>query len=237
MNSFNELNGVPATANALLQRDILKGAWGFTGFVVSDWGSIGELIPHGLAKDGKQAADLAVHAGSDMDMESYNYLNHLKELVTSGVVDEALIDDAVRRILRVKYELGLFDDPYRYCDEERERTMIGNTDELDAVLQMAKKSIVLLKNEKNLLPLAKSGKKIALIGPLAGDKTSPLGSWRPASDDGTAVSVLEGMERYSGNKLTHYPGVRLFEGNPSFVMELKINETDTTGFAAAIAGA
>ena len=237
MNSFNEINGIPATASALLQRDILKGEWGFTGFVVSDWGSIGELIPHGLAKDGKQAADLAVHAGSDMDMESYNYLNHLKDLVQSGQVDEGLIDDAVRRILRVKFELGLFDDPYRYCDEEREKTMIGNTDEVDAVLQMAKKSIVLLKNEKNLLPLPKSGKKIALIGPLAADKTSPLGSWRPASDDETAVSVLEGMERYSGNKLMHYPGVRLFEGNPSFVMELKINETDTSGFAAAIAGA
>ena len=237
MNSFNEINGIPATANALLQRDILKGQWGFTGFVVSDWGSIGELIPHGLARDGKQAAELAVNAGSDMDMESYNYLNHLKSLVESGQVDEALITDAARRILRVKFELGLFDDPYRYCDEERERTMIGNSDEMDAVLQMAKKSIVLLKNENALLPLPKSGKKVALIGPLAADKTSPLGSWRPAADDGTAISVLEGMERYSGNRLMHYPGVKLFEGEPAFVTELQINETDTTGFAAAVNGA
>ena len=114
MNSFNEIGGVPATASVHLQREILKGEWGFEGFVVSDWGSIGELRAHGVAADLSEAARLAVVAGSDMDMEAQAYVSHLVELVESGEVEEARVDDAVRRILRIKFALGLFDDPYRY---------------------------------------------------------------------------------------------------------------------------
>src|SRR5690606_25692737 len=174
------------------QRDILKGEWNFEGFMVTDWGSINEMIAHRFAENRRQAAEIAVKAGADMDMESYAYVNELASLVNEGRVDEALIDDAVKRILRVKYELGLFEDPYRYCNEAVEKEVIGSQRIQDAVLEMAKKSIVLLKNEKNLLPLKKNGQKIALIGALANDKTSPLGSWRIAADDETAVSVLEG---------------------------------------------
>ncbi len=233
MNSFNELNGIPATGDEFLQRDILKGEWNFDGFVVSDWASIGEMVIWGHAKDNKDAAKKAVVAGSDMDMEAYCYTKHLEDLVKEGVVDEGLIDDAVSRILRVKFELGLFDDPYKYCDEEREKTVIGRKEHHEAVLDMAKKSIVLLKNEGNLLPLQKEGQKIALIGALADDKTSPLGSWRIGSDDNTAVSVLEGMKTYTGNKLTYAKGADVTIGDVVFEEALEINTTDKSGFAEA----
>lgn len=233
MNSFNLLNGIPATGNSFLQREILKGKWVFKGFIVSDWGSIGEMIPHGFAKDGKQAAELAANAGSDMDMESRLYVEHLTALVKEGNVKESVIDDAVRRILTVKYELGLFDDPYKYCDENREKTETGKPAFQDAVLGMAKKSVVLLKNEKQLLPLKKSGMKIALIGQLAADKDSPLGSWRALGAPNSAVSVLEGMKAYPANSLEYVEGVKLTEGTPGFAFETKINITDRTGFEAA----
>jgi beta-glucosidase len=233
MNSFNILNGVPATGNSFLQRDILKGKWGFTGFVVTDWASIREMITWGFAKDGAEASLKAVTAGADMDMESYLYVNQLAKLVNDGKVDVKLIDDAVRRILRVKYELGLFDDPYRYCDEKREKAVINSKANHDAVLDVARKSIVLLKNEKNLLPLKKSGQKIALIGALAADKNSPLGSWRIASDDNTAVSVLEGMQKYKDNKLTYEKGADLIVGKATFLDEIVFNTTDRNGFDAA----
>ena len=233
MNSFNILNGVPATGNSFLQRDILKGKWGFDGFVITDWASIREMITHGYAEDRAEAALKAVEAGADMDMESYAYVNELIQLVEDGKVDISLIDDAVRRILRVKYELGLFDDPYKYCDEKREKKVIGSKENNEAVLDMAKKSIVLLKNENQLLPLKKKGQKIALIGALADDKTSPLGSWRIASDDNTAVSVLEGMQQYKGNELVFEKGADLTVGKTTFLDELVFNTTDRSGFEAA----
>ncbi|MBW4360209.1 beta-glucosidase BglX [Flavobacterium taihuense] len=233
MNSFNILNGIPATGNSFLQRDILKGKWKFDGFVVSDWASVREMIAHGFAKDGAEATQKAVNAGSDMDMESHLYVEELVNLVKTGKVSEALVDDAVRRILRVKFELGLFDDPYRYCDEKREKATIGSKANNEGVLDMAKKSIVLLKNEKGLLPLKKSGQKIALIGALANDKNSPLGSWRIASDDNTAVSVLEGMQQYKDNQLTYEKGSDLTVGKTTFLDELVFNTTDTSGFEAA----
>jgi beta-glucosidase len=233
MNSFNTLNGVPATGNVFLQRDILKGKWKFDGFVISDYASIREMIAHGYAKDEADATLKGVVAGSDMDMESYLYVAKLADLVKEGKVKEALVDDAVRRILRVKFELGLFDDPYRYCDEKREKEVIGSKANNDGVLDMAKKSIVLLKNDKNLLPLKKSGQKIALIGALANDKNSPLGSWRIASDDNTAVSVLEGMQQYKDNKLTFEKGADLTVGKTSFLNEVIFNTTDKSGFEAA----
>jgi beta-glucosidase len=130
MNSFNVLNGIPATGNKFLQREILKDKWNFKGFVISDWGSGTEMIDHGFAKDLQQVAELSANAGSDMDMESYAYVTYLKGLVEAGKVDIKVIDDAVKRILRVKFELGLFDDPYRYCNAERERKLIYHPDNL-----------------------------------------------------------------------------------------------------------
>ncbi|OXB04589.1 beta-glucosidase BglX [Flavobacterium pectinovorum] len=239
MNSFNTLNGVPATGNSFLQRDILKGAWKFDGFVVSDWASIGEMITHGYAADAADAAQKAAIAGSDMDMESNVYVTELAKLVKKGLVKESVVDDAVRRILRVKFELGLFDNPYKYCDEAREKSSIGNKANNDAVLDMAKKSIVLLKNasppgrNEKLLPLKKEGVKIALIGALANDKTSPLGSWRIAADDNTAISVLEGMQQYKNNTLVYEKGTDVALNKQVFVDEVKINTTDFSGFEAA----
>ena len=235
MNSFNELNGIPATGNSYLQREVLKGDWKFDGFVVSDWGSINEMIPHGYAKDSKHAAEIALNAGSDMDMESSAYVEHLVALVNEGKVKESLIDDAARRILKVKFELGLFDNPYKYCDENREKETVGSPAIQEGVLDMAKKSIVLLKNQNELLPLKKSGQKIAVIGALANDKTSPLGSWRIAADDNTAVSVLEGLENYKGNQLNYAKGADVSVGRTQFIWETKINTTDKSGFEEAIA--
>lgn len=233
MNSFNTLNGVPATGNSFLQRDILKGAWGFKGFVVSDWASIGEMITHGYAANAADAAKKAAIAGSDMDMESNVYVTELVQLVKKGLLKESVIDDAVRRILRVKFELGLFDNPYKYCDEAREKANIGSKANNDDVLDMAKKSIVLLKNDKNLLPLKKTGTKIALIGALANDKNSPLGSWRIAAEDNTAVSVLEGMQQYKDNSLVYEKGTDVAVNKQSFLDEVKVNTTDFSGFEAA----
>lgn len=237
MNSFNDLNGIPATGNSYLQRDVLKKSWNFKGFVVSDWGSINEMIPHGYAQDSKQAAEIAINAGSDMDMESYAYVDHLKSLVASGAVEVSIIDEAVRRVLRVKFELGLFENPYKYCSETTEKETVGKPEFHQGVLDMAKKSIVLLKNDKQLLPLKQSGQKIALIGALAADKTSPLGSWRIGADDNTAVSVVEGMKKYPNNEVTFSKGADVAIGRTQFMWETKINTTDTSGFAEAIATA
>ncbi len=235
MNSFNELDGIPATANAYLQRDILKKEWNFKGFIVTDWGSMGEMMAHGYAKDLKHAAELSANAGNDMDMESHGYVQHLANLVKEGKVSEDKIDDAVRRILRVKFELGLFDNPYKYCDETRERQTVGKKEFHEGALDMAKKSIVLLKNDnKNLLPLKKQGQKIAVIGALANDKTSPLGSWRIGADENTAVSVMEGLQQYKGNQLVYAKGADVALGEPKFIVETKINMTDKSGFGEAV---
>lgn len=233
MNSFNILNGIPATGSTYLQRDLLKGKWNFNGFIVSDWASVREMVNHGFAKDAADATKKAVEAGSDMDMEAHYYVAELSKLVKEGRVKESSIDDAVKRILRVKFELGLFDNPYLYCNEEREKNTIGSKANQDAVLDIAKKSIVLLKNENNLLPLQKKGQKIALIGALAKDKNSPLGSWRIASDDNTAISVLEGMQQYKENVLTYEQGAAVTIGKTTFVDELEINTKDKSGFDAA----
>lgn len=233
MNSFNVINGLPSTGNKFLQRDILKGKWSFNGFVISDWGSGAEMIDHGFAKDLKQVAEISANAGSDMDMESYAYVTYLKELVKSGKVNMKVIDDAVKRILRVKFELGLFDDPYKYCDSKREKELIYHPDHLAAALDIAKKSIVLLKNKQQLLPLQKTQKNIAVIGALANEKNSPLGSWRIGSDDNSAVSVLEGLKKYTSN-FVYTKGADVTVGPVNFIQELKINETDKSEFNEAI---
>ncbi|MDA8644700.1 beta-glucosidase BglX [Flavobacteriaceae bacterium] len=238
MNSFNDLNGIPSTADSYLQRDILKKDWNFNGFVVSDWGSIREMIDHGYAKDRKHAGELALKGGSDMDMESLIYIEHLKSLLEEGKVKVSEINDAVRRILRVKFELGLFEDPYRYCNETREQLVTGSKEIVEGALDMAKKSIVLLKNHDKLLPLKKKDQKIALIGPLAADKNSPLGNWRIAAENESAISLLEGMKNYKGNELIYEQGVRLINKIPAgFHEEVDINEDDYSGIEAAVSAA
>jgi len=237
MNSFNTVDEIPATGSSFLQRDILKGEWDFDGFVVSDWGSIGEMIQHGYAKDGAHAAEIAANAGSDMDMESSLYIRKLDELVTSGKVDISLIDDAVKRILGVKYDLGLFDDPYKYCNEEREKNILGSKENQDAVLDIAKKSIVLLKNENQLLPLKKKNQTIALIGQLANDKNSAIGNWRGRGASNSAISVLEGLNSYKENKVIYRKGVDLYYGETNFFTRVNINYKDRTGFKQAKAAA
>lgn len=233
MTSFNTINGVPASADSYLLRDVLKKKWGFSGFVVSDWAAIRELIYWGHSKDEKYAAKSASEAGTDMDMEGGIYLPYLIDLVKKGEVKEAIINDAVRRILRVKFELGLFDNPYRFLDEKREKEIIGSKANREAALDMAKKSIVLLKNDHQLLPLKKSGQKILVLGPLAASKNSPLGSWRIASDNDTAVSVLEGLSFYKGNRLQYEKGLELTYGEPTFTADFQYNTTDRTGFESA----
>ncbi len=234
MNAFNTLNGIPATGNSFLVRQILKGDWNFNGFVVSDWASGAEMVAHGYAKDLKQAAKLAMNAGSDMDMESYIYTNYLKDLVNKGEVSESTIDEAVKRVLRVKFNLGLFDNPYKYCDSKREKRILKDKEHQIAALDIAKKSIVLLKNNQNLLPLKKSGLKIAVIGVLANDKDSPLGSWRARAEKNSSVSVLEGLAAYKANVVNYAKGPALWLNEPDFINEIKINESDTSGFNEAI---
>jgi beta-glucosidase len=201
MNSFNDLNGVPATGNKYLQRTILKGKWGFKGFVVSDWGSIGEMIHHGNVKDEYEASLAAITAGSDMDMESRNYKKSLARLVKDKKIPVSLIDDAVKRILLKKFELGLFDDPYRFSNAAREQAALNNPVHATIARQMAAKSIVLLKNENNLLPLSTSTKTIAFIGPLVKSLKQNKGFWDievPGVDSNFIVSQWEGLQNKLG---------------------------------------
>jgi beta-glucosidase len=236
MNGFNELDGVPVTGSQFLQRQILKGKWDWRGLVVSDWASIAEMITHGYVADLEQAAEKAMQAGCDMDMESRAYVNHLEKLVCRGKIEESLIDDAVNRILRIKFDLGLFDDPYRYCDEQREQGNMSTTANLETTRDAAKKSIVLLKNEHQLLPLSKSGIKIGVIGALANDKDVPLGSWRAQADANSAISLLEGLISLAGPENIRYAkGYRLTTGKRSFLYELDVIEEDESGFEEALA--
>ncbi|MDT0676570.1 beta-glucosidase BglX [Autumnicola musiva] len=235
MNSFNTIDGTPATGSKMLQRDILKGDWKWDGFVVSDWGSITEMIYHGFAKDKKQAAEIALKAGSDMDMEGGAYEAGLMELVQEDKIDESLINDAVKRILRVKFKMGLFEDPYRYADPDLAEE-ISYEKHREIARDIAKKSIVLLKNENGLLPIKPSVKNIAIIGPLTDDKDSPIGNWRAQAESNSAVSVLEGVKAAAGKgvNITYAEGAKLGIGERSFLMPLKINETDRSGFDEAI---
>lgn len=234
MTAFNDINGEPATSNKYLLTDLLKEKWGFEGFVLSDWASIKEIIDHGRADSEKMAGKLAVEAGCDMDMASEIYLNHLKELVENGTINEQLIDDAVARILQVKFELGLFDDPYKYLDEEREKELMGNEKHHQAVLDMAKKSMVLLKNESNLLPLKNKSEKIAVIGPLANDKNTPLGNWRAKAIDSSAVSVVEGLQNSGFTNFTYSKGCDFILKEGSYFNHPVINDACQKGFDQAI---
>ena len=199
MTAFNDLNGVPATGNKFLLTDILRDEWGFDGFVVTDYTSINELVPHGYARDDAHAGELAINAGVDMDMQGAVFMTHLRKSIEEGRVSEASVDKAVRRILEMKYRLGLFADPYRYSDPAREKATIYKPEHLEAARDVARKSMVLLRNEGDVLPLTASARKIAVIGPLGDSKDDMIGSWAAAGDRKTRpVTLLEGLRARAG---------------------------------------
>ena len=193
MSAFNDLNGVPSSANPFTLTKVLRGEWKFDGFVVSDYTAVQELIPHGLAANEKDAARLALNAGVDMEMVSRLYNRHGPELLSSGQLSQATIDEAVRRILRIKFRLGLFEHPY--VDEARERAAILRPANLEAARAIAARSMVLLKNEHETLPLKKNLKSLAVIGPLADNQRDMLGSWTGDGNPGDVVTLLAGIKQ------------------------------------------
>ena len=198
MASFNEVDGVPATGNKWLMTDVLRNQWGFKGFVVTDYTGINEMVNHGMG-DLQQSAALALRAGIDMDMVGEGFLTTLKKSLHEGKVTQKQIDDACRLILEAKYKLGLFDNPYKYCDQQRSKTLIGTPANIQFARSIAAKSFVLLKNQNNLLPLKKNG-TIALIGPLADSPENMPGTWSVSADLAKAVSVKEGLQNALGDK-------------------------------------
>lgn len=221
MTSFNEFNGVPASGNPFLLKTILRDEWKFDGVVVTDYNSINEMIAHGSAADQADAAAQALPAGVDMDMMSLAYLKQLKQLLAEGRVTIEQIDRSVRNVLRLKEKLGLFDNPYRYCDEQRERNLHYAVPHLKASREIAGKSMVLLKNEKNLLPL-KTGKRIAVIGPLAKAQKDLLGTWCARGDKEMVTSVLDALIQVNGSNRVEFA-----EG-------CGVTNNDITGFADAV---
>lgn len=228
MTSFNELDSVPASGSRHLLTEVLRDKWGFKGFVVTDYTSINEMVPHGYSKDLKQAGEQAINAGVDMDMQGAVYMENLAKSVTEGKVDVKRVDAAVKSILEMKYRLGLFEDPYRYANEEREKATIYKPEFLEAARDVARKSIVLLKNRGNALPLAAAAKSIAVIGPLGNSKEDMIGSWSAAGDRKTRpVTLLEGLQARApkGTSVGYAKGASY-----DFAAEGK-----TDGFAEAIA--
>lgn len=225
MNSFNDINGIPATANQYIQRDLLKGKWNYKGFVVSDWGSIGEMVPHGYAKDANEAAERAIQGGSDMDMESRVYMTELPKLVKEGKVDPKLVDDATGRILTKKFEMGLFDDPYRFSNEKRQKEQTDNQENRKFGREFGSKSIVLLKNQGNILPLSKTIKTVALIGPFGKETVANHGFWSIAfkDDNQRIVSQFDGIK----NQLDKNSTLLYAKG-------CNVDDQDKTQFAEAI---
>ena len=194
MSSFNIVDGVPATANKWLLDDVLRKQWQFDGFVATDYGSIGEMMPHGVGGDLKRASALALNAGTDMDMCSMGFLGTLEQSVKDGTVSEETINSACRRVLEAKYKLGLFADPYKYCDTKRPKKDIFTADNRAAARRIAAETFVLLKNQDNLLPLKREG-KIALIGPLADTRANMAGTWCVAYTPDKYSTLKEGFER------------------------------------------
>lgn len=228
MNAFNSLNGVPATGNSYLLRKILREKWNFKGIVVSDWGSVNGMVKHGFAANEEQAAALAITAGCDIGMESRSYKNHLAQLVKEGSIKISLIDDAVKRILTKKFQLGLFDNPYKFCNEARETQQRDNPEHHKAARELSCKSIVLLKNTGQLLPLSAENTTIAFIGPFVKALKDNLGFWSMEwpDDSLTIVSQWEGVK----NKLQG-------SSNLLYAKGCTINGKDSSGFAEAIATA
>ncbi len=199
MTSFNEIDGVPASANSWLLDDLLRKEWGFDGFVVTDYTGIPEMTDHGIG-DLQHVSALALKAGVDMDMVGQGFISTLKQSVEEGKISEADIDKACRRILQAKADLGLFDDPYRYCDPERAKKLIYTPENRQRAREVASESLVLLKNKDNILPLKKGG-TIALIGPLADNRENMAGTWSVAGDFKSAVSLREGIEQVVGDNV------------------------------------
>ena len=194
MTSFNEVDGIPASGSKYLLTDVLRDKWGFDGFVVTDYTSINEMVAHGYARDNAQAGEQALAAGVDMDLQGAVFLEHLKQSLEQGRASQTQVDRSVKRILEMKYRLGLFQDPYRYADAAREKATLYKPEFLEAARDVARKSMVLLKNQGNVLPLAASARSIALIGPLGDSKADMIGSWAAGGDRRTRpVTVLEGM--------------------------------------------
>ena len=194
MSAFNDFCSVPCTVNGYLLRDILKERWGFEGFVVSDYNSLGEVINHRCAADRKEAARKGIEAGLDMEMSSGCYAENLTALVREGEVSEKLVDEAVRRILEQKYRLGLFEDPFRYCSEERERTIVGSSESHADALNMSERSIVLLKNTDGILPLSDDVRTVALIGGLSRSAHDMCANWSCA-DESRAVTLYDAIQK------------------------------------------
>ena len=226
MTSFNELNGVPATGNSFLLKNVLRNQWNFNGFVVTDYTSINEMVPHGFAEDLKTAGELAMNAGVDMDMQGGVFKDHLLQSVNEDKVDQKRLDEAVRAVLRAKFKLGLFKDPYRYSDKEKEKELILHKDHLELARDAARKSIVLLKNKDEVLPL-KQNQKVALIGPLADDQFHIIGNWAARGDrDGIAVSVKEGFEE-RGVSFTYEKGCEIEGEETDFSKAIQVaNKAD-----------
>ncbi len=225
MTSFNEIGGIPSTANPWLMTSLLRREWGFRGFVVSDWTAVAELLNHGVAGSRAEAGKLALEAGVDMDMVSRIYVDDLPALVRAGRIPMAVVNEAVRRVLRGKAALGLFDDPYHGTTVERERAVLLAPEHRQLARRVAEESIVLLKNDGSLLPLGPRVRTIAVIGPLADDKVSALGSWPGRGDPRDAVTPLEGIKARAGSV-----GVLYAKG-------CGITDTATAGFADAVAAA
>jgi beta-glucosidase len=219
MTSFNELDGTPATANKFLMDDLLRKEWGFKGFVVTDYTSIMEMLNHGNVADTADATAATINSGVDMDMQAGFFQSKLPGLVKEGKVSEETLNTAVRRVLRVKFELGLFDDPYRYSNEERQNSVIGKPEFKEASRESARKSIVLLKNN-GLLPLSKTTKTIAVIGPLGKSKIDMIGAWSAAGKGDSAVSIFEGIKAKVPNaKLLFAKGCNLNDDSTKYFNE------------------
>ncbi|MGD0650623.1 MAG: glycoside hydrolase family 3 N-terminal domain-containing protein [Verrucomicrobiia bacterium] len=220
MSAFNDLNGTPASANRFTLTEVLRNECGFRGFVVSDWRAIAELMVHGIAATPAQAAERALHAGVDMDMEGSIYLQNLPQLVREGKVPQSALDEAVRRILRIKFALGLFEHPY--ADPDREKSVLLANEHRQLAREAARKSIVLLKNDQNLLPLSKAGNSVAVIGPLADSRSDLLGCWHGQGHAEDVVSVLEGLKGKIGPEKIRFAKGCNIQGN------------DDSGFADAV---
>ncbi len=202
MSAFNELNGLPASANSFTLNRILRDEWGFEGFVVSDWNSIGELLNHGIAANPAEAGRKALVAGVDMDMMGFVYINHLASLVKKGEITEEVVNEAARRVLRIKFKKGLFDQPF--IDPKLEKEVILNQEHLRLALESAQKSIVLLKNDGQLLPLSKNLASVAVIGPLANNSIAPLGCWSCEGKSEDVITVLQGLRSKLGSQKISY---------------------------------
>ncbi len=222
MSAFNEINGEPATGCALTLQRILREEWAFDGFIVSDWNSVGEMVTHGFCATPAHAAEVAIRLGIDMDMSSFLYRSHLGQSVRQGTMDMVTIDQAVRRVLEAKARCGLFDEPF--SNPELEKQVVLSSAHRDAAREVARSSIVLLKNDGGTLPLTAAAQSIAVVGPLADSAADPLGTWKAFGEPDDVITVLDGIRQRAGSGVTihHARGCEVKDDGTS-----KINEAVT----------